>query len=232
MEPKRPINIPAYSDICLRALNEQNLGSKISLGGAFGLMHYFEYRPTYDVDAWWDSAATGEDQRRVISLLENTLRAYGEIYTRSWGDVVSVELKSGAKKVFTFQIAHRSAQLEPSVPSPWYDIPLDSLKDLVANKMVALVERGAPRDFLDIYHLCQEGLYTPEQCWLLWRQRQQLANSDTSASRAKMALQTHLARIEQHRPLFSIADPEAKESAQRVRSWFKTEFIDALERLD
>jgi predicted nucleotidyltransferase component of viral defense system len=141
-------------------------------------------------------------------------------------------LKSGAKKVFTFQIAHRSAQLEPSVPSPWYDIPLDSLKDLVANKMVALVERGAPRDFLDIYHLCQEGLYTPEQCWILWQQRQQLANSDTSASRAKMALQTHLARIEQHRPLYNIADLEAKDSAQRVRSWFKTEFIDALERLD
>jgi hypothetical protein len=47
-----------------------------------------------------------------------------------------------------------------------------------------------------------------------------------------MALQTHLARIDQHRPLYSIADLEAKDSAQRVRSWFKTEFIDALERLD
>jgi hypothetical protein len=231
MKPKRPTNIPAYSDICLKALNEQNLGSKISLGGAFGLMHYFEYRPTYDVDAWWDSTATGEDQRRVISLLENRLRAFGAVYTRSWGDVVSIELKSGAKKDFTFQIAHRSVQLEPSVPSPWYDIPLDSLNDLVANKMVALVERGAPRDFLDIYHLCQEGLYTPEQCWLLWQQRQQLAGSDTSGTRANLALQTHLARIEQHRPLFKIADPEAKESAQRVRSWFKTEFTDALKRL-
>ena len=232
MEPKRRTNIPPYSDICLRALHEQNLGSKISLGGAFGLMHYFEYRSTYDVDAWWDPSATGEDQRQVTSLLENTLRTFGEVHTRSWGDVVSIELKSDSKKVFTFQIARRSAQLEPSVPSPWYDIPLDSLNDLVANKMVALVERGAPRDFLDIYHLCQEGLYTSEQCWQLWQKRQQLAASDKSATRANMALQTHLARIEQHRPLFQISDPIARQSAQKVRAWFKKEFSDALKQLD
>jgi hypothetical protein len=99
MEPKRPTNIPTYSDICLRALHEQNLGSKISLGGALGLMHY-------------------------------------------------------------------------------------------------------------------------------------LAASDTSASRANMALQTHLARIEQRRPLFQISDPVARESAQKVRAWFKKEFSDALKRLD
>jgi hypothetical protein len=186
MEPKRPRNVPAYSDICLRALHEHNLGGKISLGGAFGLMHYFEYRSTYDIDAWWSPSATGEDQRRVISLLENTLRSYGEVHTRSWGDVVSV----------------------------------------------ALVERGAPRDFLDIYHLCREGLYTPEQCWRLWQHRQQLAESDTSTTRADMALQTHLARIEQHRPLLQISDTAARESAQRLRAWFKKEFSDALKQLD
>jgi len=35
--------------------------------------------------------------------------------------------------------------------------------------MVALVERGAPRDFLDIYTVCQAGLVTLEECWELWR---------------------------------------------------------------
>ncbi|MCL4869804.1 MAG: nucleotidyl transferase AbiEii/AbiGii toxin family protein [Anaerolineae bacterium] len=232
MKPKRPTNVPLYSDICLSALNQQGLSSKISLGGTFGPMHYLEYRLTYDIDAWWQPSATGEEQRQVIALLENTLHPHGEVRVRTWGDVVSIELKAENRKVFTFQIAHRSAQLEPSIPSPWYDIPLDSLPDLVANKMTALVERGAPRDFLDIYHLCQAGLFTPEQCWQLWRQRQQLAESDTSAVRANMALATHLARIEQHRPLAAIVDPAAKESAQSLRTWFKTEFTNVLTRLD
>ena len=51
-----------------------------------------------------------------------------------------------------FQIAERSAELEASVTGVWPGgIGIDSFKDLVASKMVALVERGAPRDFLDVY---------------------------------------------------------------------------------
>ncbi len=65
----------------------------------------------------------------------------------SRGDVVSVELLEGKRKVFSFQIAHRSAQLQPSVPLPWANSLLDSFDDLVARKMVALIERGAPRTF-------------------------------------------------------------------------------------
>ena len=40
--------------------------------------------------------------------------------------------------------------------------------------MVALVERGARRDLLDIYTLCDEGLVTPSECWQLWRRRLEL----------------------------------------------------------
>jgi hypothetical protein len=48
-------------------------------------------------------------------------------------------LLQAGHKVFSFQIAQRSAQLEPSKPAPWIDVPLDSFPDLVASKMVALV---------------------------------------------------------------------------------------------
>jgi len=66
---------------------------------------------------------------------------------------------------------------------------------LVASKVVALVERGAPRDFRDIHALCRAGLTTPQECWELWRRRQQLAASDTDSARARLAVQTHLARM-------------------------------------
>jgi len=72
---------------------------------------------------------------------------------------------------------------------------LDSFEDLVANKMIALVERCAPRDFLDIYRLCAESLVTPSRCWLLWSKRQHLAGSDTDNARERLAVLTHLARI-------------------------------------
>jgi len=105
---------------------------------------------------------------------------------------------------------------------------LDSLPDLLASKMVALVERGAPRDVRDIYAVCQAGLATPQECWELWRRRQRLAGSDADSARARLAVETHLARIAQHRPLKEIADPAARAEAERVRRWFVQEFLDGL----
>lgn len=143
MRPRRPTHMPEYAEACLQALAAKRLGEKMSLGGAFGLLHYLDYRPTHDVDAWWVPSATVEDRRRVVRVVEATLQPFGQVKTRGWGDVVSIELMRQGKTVFSFQIARRSAQLEPSTPAPWTNVLLDSFPDLVAGKMVALVERGA-----------------------------------------------------------------------------------------
>ena len=220
--------MPDYTEPCLQALASQSLGKKISLGGAFGLLHYLDYRPTHDVDAWWVPSATSEDRERVIEVIEATLRPFGPVRRREWGDVVSIELLDEGKVTFSFQIAQRSAQLGPAALAPWTHVLLDSFPDLLASKMVALVERGAPRDFRDIYELCKAGLATPQECWDLWRRRQQLAGSDTDSARARLAVETHLARIVQHRPLEGITNPEKRAQAEQVRRWFAQDFIDAL----
>ncbi len=227
-QPRRPAHVPEYAEACLQALAARGLGTKISLGGGLGLLHYLDYRPTHDVDAWWDATATEEERRQVLQVIETTLRSFGPVKTRAWGDVVSVELSQEGRTVFSFQIARRSAHLEPSVQTPWTNVLLDSFPDLVASKMVALVERGAPRDFRDIYALCQAGLTTPRECWELWRRRQQLAGSDSNSARARLAVETHLARIVQHRPLTQISNADQRAEAEQVRAWFTGEFLDAL----
>ncbi len=228
MRPRRPANMPEYAELCLDALSARGLGHKLSLGGAFGLLHYLDYRRTHAVDAWWHSEASEADRVEVIAVVRQALETEGEVRTRSWGEVVSIELLHGKKKVFSFQIAARSAQLEPSRSSPWADVLLDSFDDLVANKMIALVERGAPRDFRDVFTVCQTGLATPEGCWRLWRRRQRLAGVSADGKRARLAIETHLSRIVQHRPLENIADAEEREAAQRARRWYRTELLDAL----
>ena len=228
MKPRRPVNIPAYAETCLQALVANGLNDKISLGGAFGLLHYLDYRTTQDVDAWWDASATSQEKDQIIQVIEAALSPHGQVQRRAWGDVVSIELVQTNRAVFSFQIAQRSAQLQPSVSATWIDVSLDSLPDLVADKMVALIERGAPRDFRDIYALCQASLATPQQCWQLWRRRQQLAGSDTDSHRARLAIETHLTRIALHRPLDDISDPGQKEEAEQVRTWFREGFLDAL----
>ena len=187
-----------------------------------------DYRPTHDVDAWWDKDTPPHIRQAILEVIQDTLRPWGEVTTRAWGEVVSIELVRDGEKVFSFQVAQRSAQLEPSQNMPWVAVKLDSLSDLVASKMVALIERGAPRDFLDIHAVCQAGLCTPVECWQCWATRQRLSRSDTDEKRARLAVETHLKRIELQRPLAGIVEPEQKAAAAQVRAWFKEVFLNAL----
>lgn len=228
VQPSRPTNMPAYAEECLQALVVSQLNDKITLGGGLGLLHYLDYRPTHDVDAWWVGSTTTPEKERVIGVIAGALAPHGQVQQRAWGDVVSIELIQGGETVFSFQIANRSVPLQPPVPAKWIDISLDSLPDLVASKMVALVERGAPRDFRDIYSVCEAELVTPGQCWQLWQARQQRAGSDSDSARARLALETHLTRIALHRPLENIADPDQKQASQQLRDWFSQEFLNAL----
>jgi len=232
IKPKRPSNLSPYGEACLRALANAGLGNMISVGGALGLLHYLDYRPTHDVDAWWSKASKQAERDEVIRTIEKVLRSFGEVEVRSWGDVVSIELSDENRLVFSFQIADRSAQLASPTQAPWVEVQLDSFDDLVASKMVALVERGAPRDFRDIYALCQTDLATPVECWRLWRKRQLLAGSDVDAARARLAIETHLSRIAKHRPIDQIEGTQQRDEAQRLRDWFTDEFIDGLEAID
>lgn len=100
-----------------------------------------------------------------------------------------------------------------------------NIPEHAASKMVAMVERGAPRDFRDIHAICHAGLATPARCWELWRQRQALTDSDTDTARATLALQIHLERITLHRPLAQIVNPHERASAEQLRRWFVKEFI-------
>jgi hypothetical protein len=228
MQPARPTHLSEHAEQTLQALAAAGLGHAISLGGALGLLHYLDYRSTHDVDAWWVPETSSTERERVLQVITDTLQPSGDIRTRRWGEVVSIELVLRGKTVFSFQIADRSAQLEPTATLSWADVSIDSLNDLVASKMVALVERGAPRDFRDIYTLCRSGLKTAADCWNLWRLRQQRAGSDTDAHRARLALATHLSRITQHRPIAGITDLDQREEAESLRAWFSTEFPDAL----
>lgn len=225
IQPRQPAHLSPYTRACLDALVKENLADRISLGGAFGLFHYVDYRPTHDVDAWWSESLTEGEKQAVIQVLERTLSDFGTVRVRAWGDVVSVELSQEGKTVFSFQIAARTMRLEEPVQAGWIDVPLDSLSDLVASKMTALVERGAPRDFLDIYTLCQAGLLSIGECWALWRRRQTLSGSDADLSRARLAIETHLERIALHRPLENITDVQQREQAWKLRNWFLSDFL-------
>ena len=225
MKPTVPKQINPFAVACLKALQETGLGIHLSLGGGIGLALFHEFRPTKDVDAWWMSDATEEERQKVIAMLNNTLEKLGEVKVRRFGDVVSLDLYRDGHIVFNFQIARRSAQLQPTLLSPWPPINLDAMEDLVASKMTALVERGLPRDFLDIYEICRQEICSMEKCWKLWEEREKKRGvKNLNMNLAIDAIRMHLKRIEKMRPLNAIEDTKQKQEAEKVRNWFKNEF--------
>ncbi|MDO9542604.1 MAG: nucleotidyl transferase AbiEii/AbiGii toxin family protein [Kiritimatiellia bacterium] len=223
-----PVNMDELAEECLQALAQRGLGKIISIGGALGLLHYLDYRFTRDADAWWNDSAAETEKQQVIEVVRQVLASRGNVQIRSWGDVISIELENKGRVVFSFQIARRSARLSESRKAAWADIWVDSWEDLVASKMTALIERGAPRDFRDIFAVCKAELAAPADCWTLWAKRQLLAGSDADPKRARLALQAHLKRIALHRPLEEIKDGKERAEADGLRRWFNGEFIDAL----
>jgi len=129
LSPHRPSRLPKYSELCLEALINHGLADSMSLGGAFGLLHYLDYRETRDVDAWWSADASADERSRVVSVLETVLRPFGDVRTRSWGDVVSVELEDEEGPSFSFQIANRSVALEAPLRSDGERVQAKRLRD-------------------------------------------------------------------------------------------------------
>lgn len=216
-QPKPPANLHPLSRELLESLAGHPEAAEIVIGGGVALGHYLEYRDTVDLDAWWRK----DPRTDALALLEDAMRAIAsrhglEYRRRSWGETESLELLFGGVKQFSFQISRRTLALDDALPSRWPPVCIETLRDNVASKMTALVQRGAPRDFLDIYHLCVRDVATMDVCWRAFTAK----NPGVTIDEAKRKILARLAMIETTRPLETISPAEARERAARVREWF------------
>ena len=76
---KHSTNIPRLAEVCLQVLVDKWLNDKGSLGGAFGLLHYLNYRSTHDVDAWWNEQITTSEKEQVINAIKTVLSRHGQV---------------------------------------------------------------------------------------------------------------------------------------------------------
>lgn len=206
----------------LSRLAQYDEASEIVLGGYFALQQYIDYRETHDIDAWWRSQASSSVEERIRTVMEEVGAVHGmHVRERRFGDTASFELLEGNKKRFSFQISLRSVTLEEPLLSAWPPIHIESVRENVASKMNALVNRGAPRDFLDIRRVCTEGLVSVALCWELWQQKNRAGEIDS----AKQNILLHLKRLEARRPIDQIMDSGERAEADELRGWFRRTFL-------
>jgi predicted nucleotidyltransferase component of viral defense system len=147
-----------------------------------------------------------------------------DIAVRSWRDTTSFELKErGSKReVFSLQIARRTIELAPALESAWPPVKIEAFSDNLAAKMNALVDRGAPRDLVDVHEVCRRDLATIDGCWALWRRK----NPGAAIDEAKLKVLHGLEALEARRPLHRIPDAAGREAARAVRDWVRSMLCD------
>jgi len=224
--PTKPRHLDPLAVELLEGIATCPSASSIVLGGYFALKHYHDYRVSHDVDAWWSESANEqqrEETRRAVHavLTESAARRGLSLCVRRFGDTEAWELRGGGSTVFSFQISARTLQLEPPLPSPWLPLQIETLADNLGAKMNALAQRGAPRDFLDIYELVRAGLVTAADCWGLWQRK----NPDLTLLAARAEVRRHLEALEKRRPLTGILDAGERDRAAQVRAWFRDFFL-------
>lgn len=218
----KPSHIDPLADQVLELLAGAPEAGEIVIGGYLALQHHLDYRPTHDIDAWWRTRASPTAERAIRSAMEKVaVERRDELRERRFGETISFELFRAGKRSFSFQIAVRSVELEPPVASAWPPILIETLADTIGSKMNALVDRGAPRDFLDLQKIVEHGLAKIAECWAFWGRK----NSGQSIDEAKQKTLLHLQSLEARRPLHAIASAEDRQQAQITRDWFHREFL-------
>lgn len=232
--PTRPSDLDPLTEAILDRLRQYPETQAIVLGGYLALKHYLDYRTTHDIDAWWATDAGPEVREEALACVRQAVDAVAREHgldtaERRWGDLVSIELRRPADNhaVFSVQIATRTRELASPQASPWAPVRIETLADNLGSKMTALVDRGAPRDFSDIYEAVKNNLATVEDLWSLWRRK----NPDLDMDAARAQVLRHLAALEARRPLTHV--PVAQnERASRVRAWIRVTLTSAHEHRD
>jgi hypothetical protein len=222
--PARPDSLPPWVGATLEALSGHNVAEMVILGGGIALKHYNDFRATQDIDAWWRDRPAAEDVEQLGEVMRQVAESHDyELSHRRWSQTDSYEFRDpgSRKKQFSFQISVRDVTLDPPTPSAWPPIHLETLRDNIGSKMNALVERGAARDFVDIYRIVHDGLLTSDECWMLYETK----NPRVLRTEAAESILAHLIGIEGRRPLESIADAGERQAASSLRAWYHDVFL-------
>lgn len=202
----------------LKGLRSFPEAGELVLGGYFALKQYVDYRRTRHLDAWWRTGKTEGTMACIRQVMKEVAERHGlTLAERGWGETVSFELSQRERKIFSFQIALRSVELESPRRSAWDPILVESLADTVGSKLNALVQRGAPRDFLDVHELVARGIASVERCWNWWSQK----NPGVDVLQARAQALRHLEAIELRRPIEVIEDPDEQAAARGTREWIR-----------
>lgn len=136
------------------AFKSTDLARKFYLtGGTLLAVRYLGHRDSYDLDFFTGEPFTLAQVKKEI----DTLVAVAKLKVtdvRHIADRWQWEVKKGSEHTKLELVWYNFKPLKRHLF--WQGIMVDSLDDIAANKMMALMERHEPKDIFDIYHIIKK----------------------------------------------------------------------------
>lgn len=165
----KKFSLPAWQKTILKAIATSDIGKIAIWGGGTALADiYLGHRQSFDLDFFVDNPLTDGESDSILSLLNN-LKINKVSYKQEknrWFYFIS-DNSNEIKLEFVYYPFTRLQK--PKITD--YDIKVESLTDLTANKTFALYERAEPKDIYDLYAIMQHKIITLDKALLLAHQK-------------------------------------------------------------
>jgi len=144
---------PLKRDI-LKAWFESEQRFFLTGGSALGLF-YLDHRLSYDLDLFSSEPVDGKEIQNLILRIAESIDAHAETL-RTTPDFHRFVLTRDSDKEIIDVVIDRAPQLESEKMSIG-TIQVDTIREIVANKLSALLGRAELKDLIDLYYLEKSG---------------------------------------------------------------------------
>lgn len=192
-------------------------------GGTLLAEKYLQHRHSYDVDLFTDTPFRYEEVLPLVQEVKKRVK------------LKSVEERKVSDRWEFFLHNHREVRFEfvhyqfPPLKSrkKWQGVFIDSLDDLAANKTMALVERHAPKDAVDIYFLMKKKKFTLTRLLALAGKKFGLQmHEDTLLSEALRAAK----QLSEIRPMLHGTARQQEATLKAIQDYFRNISADFLHK--
>lgn len=185
-------------------------------GGTLLAERYLHHRRSDDVDLFSDAPFAHEDILPFVRALQMAV-ALDRVEERRIFDRWEFTLRDGATTRLEF-VRYDFPALRTR--EEWMGVRVDSLDDLAANKVMAAMERGEPKDAVDLYYLLTASGFTFETLNALVRTKFGASvHPTTFYSQVLLACR----RLTEVRPMLRGTEAEQEQTTKTIAAFFNDE---------
>jgi predicted nucleotidyltransferase component of viral defense system len=143
----------------LKAIGSSSLGEHFYFTGGTALSaFYLRHRYSEDLDFFTADPTAVTRAAPVLEEIAQNLDAQVS-FTRMLGSFLECFFLDEQGEEIKIDFAQESPyRLQPTVLDNTYGIHIDNVIDIACNKLSALFDRAEPKDFVDVYFICQETM--------------------------------------------------------------------------